>query len=76
MEHITRRRWLAVLLVVRQGSVLASFPLLHHICYYSDLRKMQAHYPGWNITCSLQDVSCETVVSWQVRLVDHLHQTA
>ena len=21
-----------------------------HICYYSDLRKMKAHYPGWDIT--------------------------
>ena len=24
-----------------------------HICYYSDLRKMQAHYPGWDITKTL-----------------------
>ncbi len=21
-----------------------------HICYYSDLRKMKAHYPAWDIT--------------------------
>jgi CDP-paratose 2-epimerase len=27
-----------------------------HICYYSDLRKMKAHYPGWGITKSLDDV--------------------
>ena len=27
-----------------------------HICYYSDLRKMQLHYPGWEITKSLDDV--------------------
>jgi CDP-paratose 2-epimerase len=27
-----------------------------HICYYSDLRKMKAHYPNWNITKSLEDV--------------------
>jgi CDP-paratose 2-epimerase len=47
-----------------------------HICYYSDLRKMKAHYPGWNITRSLQDVFREIVDSWQVRLVDKLHQTA
>jgi CDP-paratose 2-epimerase len=26
-----------------------------HICYYSDLRKMRAHYPGWDITQSLED---------------------
>jgi CDP-paratose 2-epimerase len=25
-----------------------------HICYYSDLRKMKAHYPAWTITKSLQ----------------------
>jgi CDP-paratose 2-epimerase len=25
-----------------------------HICYYSDLRKMMSHYPGWGITKSLQ----------------------
>jgi len=27
-----------------------------HICYYSDLRKMKAHYPGWEITKSLDDI--------------------
>ena len=27
-----------------------------HICYYSDLRKMKAHYPNWKITKSLEDV--------------------
>jgi len=27
-----------------------------HICYYSDLRKMKAHYPKWDITKSLEDV--------------------
>jgi CDP-paratose 2-epimerase len=47
-----------------------------HICYYSDLRKMKAHYPGWNITRSLQDVFREIVDSWQVRLVNQLQQTA
>lgn len=26
-----------------------------HICYYSDLRKMREHYPGWDITISLED---------------------
>jgi CDP-paratose 2-epimerase len=26
-----------------------------HICYYSDLRKMRAHYPRWDITQSLED---------------------
>lgn len=27
-----------------------------HICYISDLSKMQAHYPGWGITKSLEDI--------------------
>ncbi|MGA2658678.1 MAG: NAD-dependent epimerase/dehydratase family protein [Verrucomicrobiota bacterium] len=27
-----------------------------HICYISDLSKMRAHYPGWDITRSLDDV--------------------
>ncbi len=27
-----------------------------HICYISDLRKMKAHYPGWDITKTLDDV--------------------
>lgn len=26
-----------------------------HICYYSDLRKMRAHYPTWNIRTSLAE---------------------
>jgi CDP-paratose 2-epimerase len=27
-----------------------------HVCYISDLSKMKAHYPGWHITKSLDDV--------------------
>ena len=27
-----------------------------HICYISDLTKMRAHYPGWDITKTLDDV--------------------
>lgn len=30
-----------------------------HICYYSDLRKMKAHYPNWDITKSIEDVFVE-----------------
>ncbi len=30
-----------------------------HICYISDLAKMQAHYPGWGITKSLDDIFSE-----------------
>ena len=39
-----------------------------HICYYSDLSKMKAHYPGWNITKSLSQTIKEIVVSWQERM--------
>jgi CDP-paratose 2-epimerase len=27
-----------------------------HICYYSDLAKMRSHFPGWDITRSLDDI--------------------
>ena len=30
-----------------------------HICYISDLSKMRAHYPEWNITKSLDDIFLE-----------------
>ena len=40
-----------------------------HICYYSDLRKMKAHYPGWTITRSLREVFREIAGSWKTRLV-------
>ncbi|MCC6212391.1 MAG: NAD-dependent epimerase/dehydratase family protein [Burkholderiales bacterium] len=30
-----------------------------HVCYYSDLRKMLAHYPGWSLTKTLDDVFAE-----------------
>lgn len=39
-----------------------------HICYYSDLRKMQAHFPGWDITKSLKDTFEEIITSWKVRM--------
>jgi CDP-paratose 2-epimerase len=38
-----------------------------HICYYSDLRKMKAHYPKWDITKSLKDTFTEIVANWQER---------
>lgn len=41
-----------------------------HICYYSDLRKMKAHYPEWNITKSLKQTIAEIVESWSSRLVE------
>src|SRR5215471_3727117 len=39
-----------------------------HICYYSDLRKMKAHYPAWTITLSLPQIFEQIAKSWQQRL--------
>ena len=39
-----------------------------HICYYSDLRKIKAHYPGWSITRSLEQIVAEIIESWRQRL--------
>jgi CDP-paratose 2-epimerase len=39
-----------------------------HICYYSDLRKMQTHYPRWSITKSLPRIFEEITESWRQRL--------
>lgn len=39
-----------------------------HICYYSDLRKMKAHYPEWTITKNIDNVFEEIVESWVNRL--------
>ena len=47
-----------------------------HICYYSDLRKMKAHYPGWGITRSLNDIFVEIVQSWNARLNKSTHVMA
>ena len=39
-----------------------------HICYYSDLRKMRAHYPAWGITKTLPAIFQEIAGSWSRRL--------
>ena len=39
-----------------------------HICYYSDLRQMKAHYPAWDITKTLDDTIGDIVTSWRDRL--------
>lgn len=39
-----------------------------HICYYSDLRKMKAHYPAWGITRSVPSIIEEIAQSWTSRL--------
>jgi CDP-paratose 2-epimerase len=35
-----------------------------HICYYSDLTKMRQHYPGWEITKSLDQIFEEIYLAW------------
>jgi hypothetical protein len=37
-----------------------------HICYYSDLRKIQSHFPAWKITRSLRHTVEEIAASWTV----------
>ena len=39
-----------------------------HICYYSDLRRMRADYPGWDITKDLRTIVEEIAESWDRRL--------
>jgi CDP-paratose 2-epimerase len=39
-----------------------------HVCYYSDLRKMKAHYPDWSITKPLPVIFEEIAKSWMKRL--------
>lgn len=38
-----------------------------HIVYYSDLRKMQSHYPNWQITRDLKTIFVEIHDSWNQR---------
>ena len=38
-----------------------------HICYYSDLRKMRAHYPAWDISVSLEETIRQIVEAWKKR---------
>jgi CDP-paratose 2-epimerase len=40
-----------------------------HICYYSDLRKMRAHYPRWDLTVTLEQTIAQIVDAWQHKLV-------
>ncbi len=39
-----------------------------HICYYSDLRKMKADYPAWDISKNLDQIFNEIAASWSARL--------
>jgi CDP-paratose 2-epimerase len=38
-----------------------------HICYISNLSKMRAHYPAWNITISLEETIRQIVAATQQR---------
>jgi len=38
-----------------------------HICYYSDLAKMRAHYPSWDITVSLEETVRQIVAAQRQR---------
>jgi CDP-paratose 2-epimerase len=42
-----------------------------HICYYTDLTKLQTHYPQWKLTYSL-----ERIVEEMVRTMSDLHSAA
>ncbi len=39
-----------------------------HICYISNLQKMRAHYPGWDITKDLRTTFAEIHESWMKRI--------
>jgi CDP-paratose 2-epimerase len=39
-----------------------------HICYISDLSKMQRHYPGWGISTGIDAVFEEIYLAWRKRL--------
>jgi CDP-paratose 2-epimerase len=47
-----------------------------HICYYSDLRKLRAHYPGWDISKSLEQTISEIVEAWQNRVQEPVSVSA
>jgi CDP-paratose 2-epimerase len=59
-------------------SAISGIPMKHeyleearrgdHICYISDLSKMRAHYPGWDITKSLADIFTEIHDAWRARM--------
>jgi CDP-paratose 2-epimerase len=46
-----------------------------HICYYSDLRKMQAHYPAWRIAKPLRTIFEVNAAGWESRLSANLTES-
>jgi CDP-paratose 2-epimerase len=41
-----------------------------HLCYYSDLRKMKAHFPAWDLSKTLPRIFEEIAASWTERRVE------
>jgi CDP-paratose 2-epimerase len=39
-----------------------------HICYISNMARFKSHYPGWQITRSLDDMISEIIDAWKQRL--------
>jgi len=44
-----------------------------HICYYSDLRKIRAHFPAWRLGKSLPVIFEEIAGAWQKKLSPVAH---
>jgi CDP-paratose 2-epimerase len=38
-----------------------------HMCYYSDISKARVHYPGWDLTQSLEETMRQIVEAWRQR---------
>jgi CDP-paratose 2-epimerase len=57
VERLTGRR--------QRYSYIAENRKGDHICYYSDLRKMKAHYPSWSVTIGLEEILQEIVEAWR-----------
>lgn len=72
-----KRNSCSILEAFEMASAITGRPMRHryveehrsgdHICYYSDLRKMQQHYPGWSITKGLPQIFEEIAQSWMAR---------
>jgi CDP-paratose 2-epimerase len=39
-----------------------------HVVYYSDLTKVRAHYPGWDVSIGLREIIGQIARTWQARL--------
>lgn len=39
-----------------------------HICYISDLRKLESHFPGWKVEIGLEQILSELIEAWKRRV--------